>query len=337
MKISSFIKAGAYPIKSTFNKFVKDPTLLFALGPFLAAGFMLQQVGVVDDVVYNLKPTVDLSYRVNVDNNNPKYTEFKEGLLLDKAALLDAGFNRGDLAVKVALDSPGQEKKAEFYNSNGFLQLYMRDYETSEQKYDVRLKGSLQLGLFKIFKSNEKVLSYIFFHEFGHRIDLENEYTNKLIVSLVSEEDNNNISNLKDTIGQLEESFADAFAIKMMISRYPELEFNETKKLIAGLRHNESFFATNGYDIGYGLLVDNIYNTGNQREDVLKYSLGTAMENYKFHYFSHKLGNLDLQKLNEEEKVELGIVLSKLGTIREWRDDYLSFAKEKDSAKLKIR
>lgn len=72
----------------------------------------------------------------------------------------------------------------------------------------------------------QQVFSFIYFHEFAHTI--------KIKQINIKNDNNTEINNLLKK--QYLEAFADIFAIYMMKKRYPDIDIEKTKNLLAGLR-----------------------------------------------------------------------------------------------------
>lgn len=96
--------------------------------------------------------------------------------------------------------------------------------------------------LYKIFdKDEQKMTSFIFFHEVGHKIGhtLNQQKENEKKIVYIFEKDKNMKLSEKDKeiiSTQYSETFADSFAIQAMIKKYPDLDFEKTKSLISGMR-----------------------------------------------------------------------------------------------------
>jgi hypothetical protein len=101
-------------------------------------------------------------------------------------------------------------------------------------------------NLYKIFGYDEqKMTSFVFFHEFGHKIAnaLNNEEQNLDTLVTLFEKEKDIILTKEDKKiirTQYSETYADNFGLMMMVKKYPELDFEKCRDLLAGLRLNNS-------------------------------------------------------------------------------------------------
>ncbi len=104
-------------------------------------------------------------------------------------------------------------------------------------------KNEIYADLYKVFDNDEKKLtSFTFFHELGHIVSdklLSEDKNIKILIDSFEKQNGITLSKEgKKTIQeQYSETFADAFAIAMMVKKYPKLNFEKTKEMIAGLRY----------------------------------------------------------------------------------------------------
>lgn len=98
--------------------------------------------------------------------------------------------------------------------------------------------------LYKSFGNDDrKLTSFLFFHELGHKVGhkiLSQEKNMTEILKTFEKEKGITLNSEDKEIinSQYSETFADSFAIALMVKKYPDLDLEKTKEMIAGLRLN---------------------------------------------------------------------------------------------------
>lgn len=140
--------------------------------------------------------------------------------------------------------------------------------------------------LYKIFDNDEKKLtSFIFFHEIGHKVgqslNNENKKVQKIIDIFEKEKKLKLTPEDKQVIStQYSESFGDSFALQMMMKKYPEINFEKTKTLIAGMR------LTSGsptHLTSPGIVVSKQLSSDSGLEEIIKCSNQSALVTTQFY------------------------------------------------------
>lgn len=258
-----------------FRKFVLMGTTAFAVA---STTFVILSASMSQDDLYNdvvTTPVESVQSLLGIKSNvKDKYQKFIES---DKAFLASMEVPKEIVDIEVIYKSHGLIDKA-FYPlmkfgqwAFGFEQALkdMNDskYDGTNSMYSAYLDKDgkilneyIMLGvnaleakemstyksLYQIFGYDEqKMTSFIFFHEFGHKvanaINNEEENLDKL-VSLFEKEKDITLSKEDKKIirTQYSETYADNFGLMMMVKKYPELDFEKSRDLLAGLRLNNA-------------------------------------------------------------------------------------------------
>lgn len=140
--------------------------------------------------------------------------------------------------------------------------------------------------LYKIFDNDEKKLtSFIFFHEIGHKVGQSLNNENKKVQKIIDIFERDKKIKLtpedKQIISiQYGESFGDSFALQMMMKKYPAINFEKTKTLIAGMRLT-SGSAT--HLTSPGIVVSKQLSSDSGLEEIIKYSNQSALVTTQFY------------------------------------------------------
>lgn len=186
-----------------------------------------------------------------------------------------------------------------------------------------------------------KIFSYIFFHEIGHKISKtikeEENSLNKILGTfekekgiVLSESDKSVIKK------QYSETFADSFALCMTVKKYPELDFEKTKNMIAGYRmvdHEPTHFTSPGV-----IAMKDLNCQGNM-QDILLSAEKSALVTTQFYseidfskvtYYDHFSDSERKLKQNQPKGREVPVeiidldVMSVKGKMREARIKFLA-------------
>ena len=260
---------------SKFNKFVLMGAAAFAVA---SAGFVVLSASMSQDDLYNdviTAPIESFQSLLGIKSEvKDKYIKYIES---DKAFLSSMKVPKEIINIEVIYKSHGLADKA-FYPLMKFGQWAfgfedslkkMNDskYDGTSSMYSAYLnnngailneyimlgvnaledkKISIYKDLYKIFGYDEqKMTSFVFFHEFGHKVantmNNEEQNLNKLVAFfekekgvILSKEDKKIIRT------QYSETYADNFALMIMVKKYPELDFEKSRDLLAGLRLNSA-------------------------------------------------------------------------------------------------
>ncbi len=154
-------------------------------------------------------------------------------------------------------------------------------------------------ALYEIFNKDEQQLtSFVFFHELGHKIGLrvfsQDAEVGKIFDKFEQEKGIKLSKEDKEIISsQYSETFSDSFAISMMKKKYPELDFEQTKDLVAGFRL-KSGNAT--HLTSPGLVSLNKTEQSTELKDILDSAKHSALITTQFY------SEIDFSKAHNNEK-----------------------------------
>lgn len=252
------------------NKFLLMGSTAFtlAVGGFIMLGASISQDDFYNNVV--TAPVENIQDFLGIKSNvKEKYQKFVES---DKEFLSQMEIPKEIIDIEVIYKSHGFVDKA-FYPLMKFGQWMLNFDESHIESTDAKYEGKnsmygayvengkilneyIMLGInaleekdIKIYKSlykifgydEQKMTSFIFFHEFGHKIasamNNEEETLDKLVTLFEKEKDvilSKESRKIMRT--QYSETYADNFALMMMAKKYPDLNFEKSRDLIVGLR-----------------------------------------------------------------------------------------------------
>lgn len=258
-------------MKSKFTKFLimGYSGLALSLGGLLVTSASMSQSDLYNDVI--TKPKENIQQFFNIDN--PIKNKYQSFINSDKEILSQLKVPDDILNVRVILKSPDAFDKAFFPlmkfghwafnwgddqkalakgNYDGNNSMYssiadlnnkvIRDYIIigTNALEDKEIK--LYQGLYEIFgNSDEKMTSFVFFHEFSHKLgnSLKNNDDRVQEIYNSFEKDKRIILNKEDKANistKYSETFADTLALMIMTKKYPEMNFEKTRDMLSGLR-----------------------------------------------------------------------------------------------------
>lgn len=199
----------------------------------------------------------------------------------------------------------GDEKysgKFSTYNSfnreNGSIQEYIMLGVNSLEK-----KEGIYKAAYEIFGNDEqKLTSFIFFHELGHRISnkLFSEEKNVNEILKTFEKEKGVILSVEDKKiiqSQYSETFSDSFSISMMAKKYSDLDFEKTKEMIAGYRLNSN---STTHLSSPGLIELGNIDRDSSLQDIFIAAEKSALTTTQFY------SNIDFSKVRSDERQAKG-------------------------------
>ena len=135
----------------------------------------------------------------------------------------------------------------------------------------------------KVFDSKQEFMSYVFFHELAHHIFIKEKLNHNLNDFIENMEYKKGLKfsddDVKEINVQANEAFADAFSMIMLSKRYPNMDIEKTKNLLAGMRISNSNFSHQTAPA----LIELKTNQLDSFDDILKTSLLAMKTNIAFY------------------------------------------------------
>lgn len=182
-------------------------------------------------------------------------------------------------------------------NKNNLTQEYiMLGVNGLEQKSD-----KIYHDLYKSFGNDDpKLTSFIFFHELGHKVGKqllsEEKNINEILQTFEKEKGITlNIEDKKIIYSQYSETFADSFAIALMVKKYPDLDLEKTKEMVAGYRIDSG---SHTHLSAPGVIQLSNIDKNTKMNDILSSAEKSALITTQFY------SNIDFSKTGKEPQAE---------------------------------
>lgn len=226
------------------------------------------------ELVFPENRKTDITKNIYTQTNSDVVNKYKSFIEKDKQILKNAGVKSELLNIDINLNY--NEKKIEenykmSFQSDKSLSNTI-DYHSEGVQINLGIntfeeKKGIYKAFYNVFESEKKLTSFVFFHEFGHAVSRANpdDAIYQIYTQYINVKNKRLDMPFMQSLRTLHsETFADVFALHMLTTRYPDINIDKVKDMLAGLRsthgghtHNTSYSLVS-YKIKSGLKIKDI-------------------------------------------------------------------------------
>lgn len=204
-----------------------DKFLLLCLSSTLLA-LVTSYIGIYSSIKIGKLLTTQEQIKVDNDVEQAKYSKYTAFLKKDQKVLENIGIALSEINKKIYIKYETDNFHTNSYSPYKNQIVMVLDFIEKDKEF-------LSIVNF----DEEKLFSFIYYHEFAHSLQIEQADKHLSILTddiFKNRKINIDKVSLYNSEILYKEIFADIFALHMMSKRYPELDMEKTSNLLSGLR-----------------------------------------------------------------------------------------------------